>query len=80
MTSFNQRAWRGDPNAPDERPELLAWYAEQDALDGNLDVCICYDPTSMEYGPNHPCEFCKALELAAIDRDGHDDKRETGAA
>lgn len=27
--------------------------------------CSCYDPTSMEYGPNYPCPRCQVLETTA---------------
>ena len=79
MTSFNQPAWRGigDPN---QHAELLAWEAEQDALRAPIPSCTCFDAASCEWLPSHPCDWCRAADLAAIDRDGHDDKRETGAA
>lgn len=29
------------------------------------DVCTCYDPVSLEYGPNYPCARCQWLEAQA---------------
>lgn len=35
------------------------------ACAGNPTRCTCYDPESMEYGPNYPCPRCQVLETTA---------------
>lgn len=79
------RLWRAGhvPKVDDvsEHAELVAWEAAEDALRGNRGcVAGCYDSASMEWSLAEPCDFCKATFLAEIDLDGHDDKREIGAA
>ncbi len=29
-------------------------------------ACQCYDPRSMEYLPNHPCDYCKRLDAEGL--------------
>lgn len=77
--SAGRSAPRWDYTA-DDHAELIAREREEDALHGNVGCHTpdCYDPVTMEYGPAYPCDYHRALELADIDRDGYDDKREPG--
>lgn len=65
-----------------EHAALIEWEAAEDAARGNVGCHApgCFDYATGEFGPNYPCDYHRALDLAAIDLDGHDDKRETGAA
>jgi hypothetical protein len=61
-----------------EHEVLIAEAIAEEALYGNPRRCTCYDPASMEYGPDYPCDWCRARDLTEIDLNGHDDKREPG--
>lgn len=60
----------------DDHAELIAREREEDALRGAWDGCTCYSVEYMEFDPAGPCDHCRSRELAAIDRDGYDDKAE----
>lgn len=35
---------------------------------GDAWLCTCYDPASMEFGPNHPCAACRRKDLSLTER------------
>lgn len=85
MTTAYPNRWRDQPRRPTpsstavDHPQLTEWELEEEASRAPMDVCECFDAVSMEYGPNAPCDVCKASFLSEVDDGGLvDDKREPG--